>query len=339
MSSWLEAKYIGILSTRLRNFKRKSGSLYNFSCCLCGDSTKDPRKARAYIYVKENKFRFHCHNGCGTMSVPNFIKRVDEFVYNDFIIEKVMDDGGPTTVDPILNYNKPKYVTTTALNELKKVSQLQHEHFCKEYVVARRIPSDLHYRLFFAPKFMQWVNGFMPGKFSEKALYHDGPALVIPFINKEGRMHAVQGRNFEGSSGHRYTTLVLDESVPKIWGLDKYDKGNRSYVLEGPIDAMFLPNAVATAGGVEIHTLKYLNLDNSVICFDNEPRSKETVAKIAKCIRHGLKVCIWPEGLHEKDINDCILSGMTSKHIQEMINTNTFSGLRAELQLNNWKKV
>jgi hypothetical protein len=336
--SWLESKYIGVLSTRLRNFKRKSGSLYNFSCPICGDSTKDPRKARAYIYIKEGKFRFHCHNGCGTMSVPNFLKRVDEFVYKDYLTEKIMENGGDKKPDPILDYKKPKYIADTALNELKKVSQLKHDHFAKEYVDRRRIPTTCHHRLFFAPKFMAWVNSFVPEKFNPGALKHDGPALVIPFINREGRMHALQGRYFEGDV--RYLSLVLDESVPKIWGLDTYDKGNRSYVLEGPIDAMFLPNAVATAGGVELSTLRFLNLENSVICFDNEPRSKETIAKITKCIKHALKVCIWPEGLHEKDVNDMIVNGnMSANDVREIIDRNTFSGLRAELQLNNWKRV
>lgn len=336
--SWLETKYIGVLSTRLRNFKRKSGSLYNFSCPICGDSTKDSRKARAYIYIKEGKFRFHCHNGCGTMSVPNFIKKVDEFVYMDYLVEKRLENGEEKKADPILVYKKPKYIADTALNELKKVSQLKHDHFCRTYVDGRRIPTNCHHRLFFAPRFMSWVNTFVPGKFSEAALKHDGPALVIPFINREGRMHALQGRYFNGDV--RYITIVLDESVPKLWGLDSYDKGHRSYVLEGPIDAMFLPNAVATAGGVEISTLRYLNLENAVICFDNEPRSKETVAKIHKCIKHGLKVCIWPEGLYEKDVNDMIVHGNISPAIvREIIDRNTFSGLRAELQLNNWKRV
>jgi transcription elongation factor Elf1 len=337
--SWLETKYIGVLSTRFRNYKRKSGTLWNFSCPLCGDSQKNQRTARGYIYVKEGKYLYHCHNGCGTMGIPKFIKAVDEFVYNDFLQEKIMDDNqGKREPDPILNYKKPKYVTESALKELKKVSQLPHEHFCKEYVVGRQIPNTFHHRLFFAPKFMSWCNRIIPDKFNERALRHDGPALVIPFVNKEGRLHAFQGRYFEGDV--RYITLVTDESVPKLWGLDHYDKGNRSYVLEGPIDAMFLPNGVATAGGVELHTLRYLNLDNSVIVFDNEPRSRETVAKIEKCIRHDMKVCIWPEGLHQKDVNDMILHGnLSADHVREIIDRNTFSGLRAELQLNNWKRV
>jgi hypothetical protein len=103
---------------------------------------------------------------------------------------------------------------------------------------------------------------------------------------------------------------------------------------------MFLPNSVATAGGVEISALRYLNLDNSVIVFDNEPRSKETVSKIRKCIKHGLNVCVWPEYIHQKDVNDMVVHGkMKSSKVREIIDRNTFSGLRAELQLNEWKRV
>jgi hypothetical protein len=337
--SWLEVKYIGVLSTRLRNFKRKSGDLWNFSCPICGDSTKDKRKARAYIYRKEGNLRFHCHNGCGTMGVPKFLKAVDEFVYNDFLVEKVMEDGGPKKAhDPVTNYKKPSFIGDTELKDLKKISQLAHGHFAKQYVVGRQIPNKFHSRLFFAPKFMSWVNTFVTGKFNEGALKHDGSALVIPFINKDGRMHAFQARYFEGDV--RYITIQLDESVPKIYGLDQYERGHKSYVLEGPIDSMFLPNAVATAGGTEVSTLRFLNLDNAVIVFDNEPRSKDTIKKIEKCIKHGMKVCIWPEGLQFKDVNDMIKDGgFSADHVREIIDRNTFSGLNAELQLNKWKKI
>lgn len=338
--SWLESKYIGILSTRLRNFKRKSGDLYNFSCPICGDSSKDLRKSRGFIYLKAGEYRYTCHNSCGTMKIDKFIKLVDEGVYHDYKLERLLDNKGPELPkkDPVLDPSKPKYVTTSALKELKKVSQLKHDHFARRYIDGRQIPSSMHHRLFYAPKFMEWTNGVVPGKFDVKALRHDGPALVIPFVNKDDRLHAFQGRYFEGDV--RYITIVTDESVPKIWGLDRYDRGNRGYVLEGPIDAMFLPNAVATAGGTEISTLRYLNSDNIIVCFDNEPRSKDTVKKIDKSIRAGYKVCIWPDGLHHKDVNDMIKDGgMKPDQVRDLIDMNTYSGLRATLRLNDWKKV
>lgn len=338
--SWLEEKYIGIISPRLRNFKRKSPNLWNFSCPLCNDSVKDQRKARAYIYLKKGKLMFHCHNACGGKSVPNLIKEVDEFIYSDYVKEIIQEkyNNEPKPKDTVLDFKKPSFISDSELSRLKKISQLGQGHFAKKYVSDRQIPNKYHSKIFFTSRFMQWINTFVPGKFSEKALFHDGPALVIPFLNSEGRMFALQARYFEGNV--RYITIILDESIPKIYGLDEYKRGNKSYVLEGPIDAMFLPNAVATAGGVELSTLKYLNLENIVIVFDNEPRSKDTVKKIDKCIRHDLKVCIWPEGLQYKDVNDMITKGgFTAPEVRDIIDRNTFKGLNAELQLIKWKKI
>jgi hypothetical protein len=337
MSTWIDSKYIDIIGTRLRNFKRKSGSLYNTSCPLCGDSEKDKRKARGYFYIKNGNWLYHCHNGCGTMAFYKFLKRVDEFLYSDYLADKMMDEPR-SEPDPILTMTKPKFITETALKDLKKVSQLAPDHYCKRYVAGRQIPTPFHSRLFYAPKFMAWCNEIIPGKFDERALRHDSSALVIPFLNREKRLHALQGRYFRGDV--RYLTLQIDSSIPKLWGLDHYDKGKRSYILEGPIDAMFLPNGVATAGGVEFSTLRYLNLDNSIMVFDYEPRSRETVNKIEKCIKHGLKVCIWPQGLQQKDVNEMITDGkMSASDVREIIDRNTFSGLHAELQLNEWKRV
>lgn len=337
--SWLESKYIGIISTRLRNFKRKSGDLYNFSCPICGDSSRDQKKARGFIYLKGGEYRYTCHNSCGTMKIDKFFKLTDENVYHDYRMERLLNDKPlEQKKDPILDPSKPKYVTTTALSKLKKVSQLKHDHFARRYVDGRLIPTAMHHRIFYCKQFMEWTNTIIPGKFNEHALRHDGPSLVIPFVNKDERMHAFQGRYFEGDV--RYVTIITDESVPKIWGLDRYDRGNRGYVLEGPIDAMFLPNAVATAGGTEISTLRMLNTENLVVCFDNEPRSRDTVKKIDKSIRAGYKVCIWPDGLAQKDVNDMVTEGgMTPNNVRELIDRNTFSGLGATLRLNDWKKV
>ena len=36
---FIEQKYINDISSQLRNFKKKSNNLYNFSCPVCGDSS------------------------------------------------------------------------------------------------------------------------------------------------------------------------------------------------------------------------------------------------------------------------------------------------------------
>jgi hypothetical protein len=40
-----------------------------------------------------------------------------------------------------------------------------------------------------------------------------------------------------------------------------------------------------------------------------------------------------------KDINEMVLSGLTKQQLISIIKENTYSGLRAEMELNNWHKI
>jgi hypothetical protein len=73
-----------------------------------------------------------------------------------------------------------------------------------------------------------------------------------------------------------------------------------------------------------------------VFVYDNEPRSREIVAKIETTIRRGNKVVIFPKSIKEKDLNDMALAG---HDVQSLVESNTYSGLEAQLKLNEWKRV
>jgi hypothetical protein len=47
-------------------------------------------------------------------------------------------------------------------------------------------------------------------------------------------------------------------------------------------------------------------------------------------------VVIWPRGIEEKDINDMVLAG---HDIMNILDSNVYSGLEANVKFNNWKKV
>jgi hypothetical protein len=162
---------------------------------------------------------------------------------------------------------------------------------------------------------------------------------LIPFINKDEKMHAFQGRALDSNAAMRYITIVNDESVPKLYGLDTLDITKKIYVHEGPIDSMFVPNSIATAGGDLISSTKGLPKDKLVIVYDNEKRSVETKKKLEKAIINGYTVCIWPENLEAKDANDMILSGVSSDFVRYIIDTHSFKDLRARLELTKWCKV
>ena len=73
--------------------------------------------------------------------------------------------------------------------------------------------------------------------------------------------------------------------------------------------------------------------------FDNEPRNREIIKNIEKAIEDDYKVVVSIlQILEKKDINDMIISGLTSSKISDIIHRNTFSGLQTKTQLSHWKK-
>lgn len=339
---WLAHKYIGIVSSRLDKFKRKGGNLYNFRCPICGDSESNQNKARGYIYEKQGKMLFHCHNCGATMSIPNFIKMLDQNLYNEYQLEKLQDKKSSQQIDFekfVEKMKKPVFMKEGPLKGLKKVSQLSPDDPLKKFVVERKIPNVYHAKLFACPNFMRYVNSVLPDKFSASSLAHDETRLLIPFLDSNKNIHALQGRSIRQSSGVKYITIVLDESIPKLYGLDTVNNNRDIPVLEGPIDSMFIGNSIATAGGDLVTAVKGFNKDRLIIVYDNEPRSKETVKKLEKAIFNGYKVVIWPENIEHKDVNDMILAGLSSEFIEHIIKTNTYRDLSAKLALQKWSKV
>jgi len=340
---WLENKYIGLVSTRLNRFKRKNNG-YNFRCPYCGDSSTSKTKARGWIYQEKGIYRYHCFNCDHHATFSTFLKDIDSNLYFEFKKESMSDNKTKEQdeYEQFVEKLKPKkFITNSPLKGLKKISQLHHDDAMKKYVVDRKLPNPHHAKLFKCPNFMTWINTIVPNKFSDEALEKDETRLLIPFINKENIVHAVQGRSLKKNSQVKYITVIFDESVPKIYGLDTVDLNKKTYVFEGPIDSMFVPNAISTAGGDLAVTLKSLEAhkSNFVIVYDNEPRSKETKKKLDKSIMNGYNVCIWPENLEHKDVNDMILAGLSSEFIKHIIDSNTYQDLSAKLALTKWSKV
>ena len=85
---YIDNKFAKILGSRLRNFKEKKENTWNFSCPVCGDSSKNKLKARGYIYPREQDLLVKCHN-CGYGSnIGNLIKYVDPMLYDEYVLER-----------------------------------------------------------------------------------------------------------------------------------------------------------------------------------------------------------------------------------------------------------
>lgn len=344
-TEWLDTKYLNMISSRLRNFKRKNNNTYQMSCPVCGDSKKDKRKARGFIYNQKGRLRFYCHN-CNVpgYDVPKLVKLLDPNLYGEYLKEKLADNPLPKT-DVQLFADKmktPVFQKDSPLKYLKKISSFKPDSPIKQWVINRQIPPEFHYKLYYCPKFMHWVNDHcIEDKFEQKALKHDEPRLIIPFLDEEKNLFGFQGRSFKPDSDMRYITIMLDEK-PKIFGLDTLNRDKSIYVVEGPLDSTFIPNCIASAGSDLVTNLSSIHDDKSkfVVIYDNEPRNKEIVAKVDKAINAGFRVVIWPEMLADKDINDMVLAHHWSKdQLVDVIDSNTLSGLPARIKFSQWKKI
>ena len=327
---YIEQKYLMILSSQLQRFRKTGDFLWNFRCPYCGDSQKSQSKARGFVFRKESNLIYKCHN-CGVgASFNNMLKHVDPKLHKDYILERYKPNE--PDVPDIGKFTQPKFMKgPSPLKSLKKISSLKHDHPVKRFVDKRRIPNTLHFELFFAPKFYEWVNRIVPNKFP--SLKGDHPRLVIPFFDENNKMFAFQGRAF-GNEIPKYITIILDPDKNKIYGLNRLDSTKQIQVTEGPIDSMFLDNCVAVAGA----DFSGLPVDNTTIIFDNERRNVEILKQIEKTIDLGYNVVLWPDDVKEKDINDMILAGRTKEEVQSIINKNSYQGNMAKIRFTKWRK-
>ena len=91
---YIDAKFAQILGSRLRNFKQKKDYVWNYSCPVCGDSSKNKLKARGYIYRAKSDLLVKCHNcGYGT-NIGNLIKYVDPVLYDEYVLERYKSGAG-----------------------------------------------------------------------------------------------------------------------------------------------------------------------------------------------------------------------------------------------------
>ena len=320
----VDSKFIGLISPKLQKFKKIKSNLYNFRCPICGDSQKSKSKTRGYIYGVKQNVNFRCHNCGASMSLNNFLKKVDPFIQKQYAMEKFKDGftGRNFVVEePEFKFKAPEFSPKL---DLPKASE---NDAARLYLEKRLIdPKIFNY----TPTFKKWVNTLVPNKFDD--IRYDEPRIIIPLIY-ENQLIGFQGRAL-GPNSVKYITIMLDDDAPKIYGLDKINNEFPVYVTEGPFDSTFVSNSIAMCGADG--DVRKWGVSDPVWVYDNEPRSNEIVKRISSTIDRGEKVVIWPSNINQKDINDMTLAG---HNVMDVLNSNTYSGLTAQLQFNTWKRI
>ena len=319
----VDSKYIGLVSSRLQKFKRIKPNLYNFRCPICGDSQKNKGKTRGYLYAVKADMNFRCHNCGASMTLSNFIKKIDTTLHKQYVFERFKDGKtgrGTVVEEPKFNFEAPQFKPKL---DLPKASE---NPIAKRYLEKRKLNPD---KFYYTDKFKAWSNSH---KKTFDDLTYDEPRIIIPLFYTN-TLVGFQGRSL-GPSKVKYITVMINDDAPKIYGLDNIRRDAPVFVTEGPIDSTFLRNSIAMCGA-DGDVGKW-GVSTPVWVYDNEPRSKEITARISSTIARGESVVIWPNQIKEKDINDMVLAG---HDVQSIVESNIYKGLEATLKFTTWKRI
>ena len=321
----IDSKYIGLVSSRLQKFKRVKANLYNFRCPICGDSKKHKNKARGYFYQVKTNTNFKCHNCGASLSLNNFLKQIDSTLHKQYTLEKFKEGhaGGRNFVveEPKFEFKQPVFRKGLDLPKASDVT------VAKEYLEKRKLDPS---KFYFTNKFKQWTN---TQKKTFDTIGRDESRIIIPMYDENRNLIGFQGRSL-GPNSVKYITVMINDEAPKIYGLDTIETEKPIYILEGPFDSTLVENSVAMCGSdIDIGSFGW---SDHIWVFDNEPRNREIVNRISKTIDRGDKIVIWPSTVTEKDVNDMTMSG---HNVMNLLESNTYSGLKAKIKFNNWKKI
>lgn len=334
-----QRNYADIVGSRLDLFKIQTYSPYkaNFRCPICGDSGKNRFKRRGYFLEKDANIYFYCHNGCGGYQFDYFLK-----LYHPDLLSLYKYD----ILQEMKNGNKSQYFCEEELEEVSIEEEKEEPTYewpflpltkgnpLYGYLEKRMIDFD---DVYYSDDFYRDVDTLIPGKVDPNGKKHT--RIIFPLRKPDGDIFGFTARAIDSSDSPKYLTIKMDEDYPKIFGLNRLDKSEHAYVLEGPIDSLFVDNACALVGTDGNPLSIFHSPDDFTMVLDNQPRSEQVIGKYKKYIQQGLNIVIWNTPVPGKDINELILNGWSRDDVAKYLKKHTYKGLKATIMLRNWAKV
>lgn len=338
MPLWLDKKYVSLSAPYLERFVWKHPTLANFRCPLCGDSQRNKTKTRGYCYPYKDKYFFKCQNCSVALPFGALLKKLSPALYNEYLLERLREQHPPEAPAPAQAPPQRRVPCPDGVFPLGACMDSQKPLYAVyEYAYNRKIPVPKLDRLFAT---RDAFSVFAPLVGSEKAakVQDNVSYLVMPLTLPDGTWYGAQLRAIDSKM---FTTFRWSHEPLKMFGLGQWDSGTRTYVLESPIDSLFVPNALAALGSDLLSALHVVEdaylVEDRVLVWDNEPRNADVRRHLRGAINVGEKVVIWPRDW-PKDVNDMVRVGLSVETVLNTIETRTFSGLRAELEFSQWSQ-
>lgn len=344
---FLQKTYADNVGHRLERWSVQSHSPYraNFRCPLCGDSQKNKFKRRGYILERSGYLIFYCHNACGTIGFEKFLKDHHGDLYTMYkfdLFKDMRQSNNVIKIEDIEDDEEEEFIEDVQDKELSDVGLpgvLECDH-AYNYVRDRLIPEERLDDIYYTDYFYHFINSHVPNKFPNHYLERLDRRIVLPMRDFDGRIFGFIGRAIDKDNQLRYITIKIDDSMPKLFGLDQVDRSQRVFVAEGPIDSLFIDNGIALAGTDGNPMSVFERKNDFVMVLDNQPRAPDVIKKYEKYIHLGYNVVVWPSYIKQKDINDMIMEGgYTIEQVNNIIRENTFSSALLRVKFSNWRKI
>lgn len=336
-----EQYYINRLGTQLKGFAKKSATLFNFSCPICGDSSKTSKK-RGYIFKKKNNWLFFCHNCNASQRFTTFLKSQNPVLFKEFQLDIFSEKKKvrPTNVEEkevTMSSAKPSFSKKPEKCKYRIRAEKYSIPFTSDaecYIIDRKVSLK---NFLYTDKFYEFCNRVLPQSFDLKKVgKYDHPRIIIPFYDETGNLILFQGRAM-GDQKPKYITIKINEDVPKIYGLDKLNTDKPIYVVEGVFDAMSIDNAIAVLDSNYVRAGNYFDKTKLVVIPDLDTRNLQVLKSIKKCIDQGFAVSLLKK-INGKDLNEIICSGVSKEALEKMINKFTTRGAKSALEFIKWRK-
>jgi hypothetical protein len=360
MNRYIIKKYLSYLNLKQYSEHR---SEINFRCPLpnCGDLQSKKSNPRGYvIHLDSTHPRYHCHNCSTDITFYNFIRLIDQRVFQQLKQElknyKFEDFAKGTkkkdveVVEVKTTKKKKKRRKIRKLSDyLYSISEMKRTHRVVKYLKDRRIPKAHWDNLFyFNDNPYDFYDKFFVTDKYENRIARAFEGVLIPFYNRDDKLYGFTLRNIhpEHIDPRRYIKLNYkdDPLDDDFIGVNKVNFNKKVYIVEGILDKLSIRRDNQVLAMTSLNTKltkipKNINKKNIVYLFDNEYYNLDLIDSALKVINAGYGVMLWDKKMRAKDINALKKENHKNGNpwrdddFFNYFDNRTFYGLEAEMEL------
>lgn len=302
-------KYLQIAVETFPSCIMKPGH-YNFRCNVCGDSAKSKSMKRGHLKLRnsddgESFWYYRCFNGeCECSDRPywsgkRWLKTFFPDLYESYRSERFAT-GSLNSAEYIrdleakaIEFQKKREAKEKARKEKREAYNVKFFkpitsdlgikfEAAREECIRRQIPEDIWKRFYYA----------VGGDYEDR--------IIIPFFDKNDAIYYFQARAMFACN-NKYINRTSNKDNA-IYNIHHIDKNKPVIVVEGPIDSMFIDNAVATLGLSVSQSMEDLMRQMSCYyIFDDDQAGVDTARKY---IDNGKHVFLWKKFKQAYGIQD-----------------------------------